>query len=656
MSTSLPLIALIGNPNCGKSALFNLLTGSEQKIANYAGVTVERKSGIIKLETHIFELIDLPGIYSLSPQTIEEETTYKILYGKYEGERKPDAIVFVVDATHPLRSITLLLGVLRLKIPTMVVINFSDIKHGQILLASELTKVFGIYAVNTAAIKPASLQGLKDFLAQDSGIDSWSFSYFANQPEAEIGDHNIAKTLLSQMGVMPDTRHPSHDFSVRLDNIFLHPVLGGFIMLAILFAVFQSVYSLSEVPMGWIESATGALSEAISANIPDGLLKNLLVDGVIAGVGGVLTFLPQILILFFFIIVLEESGYLPRAALMMDRLMGSVGLSGRAFIPLLSSFACAIPGIMATRTIPDIRSRWVTVMIAPLMTCSARLPVYALLIAAFIPQKIVYGLQLQGLVLFSLYAFGVLSAMLVACAFKLFNHYRKNHDAREGALIIELPDYRLPYWRNIAIGVWQKAKIFVYRMGTTIMVLSVLLWFISNYPSAPQNSERAPIEYSYAGKIGSAIAPIFAPIGFNWQISLSLLPGMAAREVMVSSLSTVYAVAETSKESDKQIENTSATNNSGVVAEKTSEVVPKAEEDDENSKLQSILSSQWSFATSLSLLAWFVFAPMCFPTLVTVRNELASFSSALFLTFYQFGLAYLAAFLIYRLSLFLGAG
>ncbi len=406
----------------------------------------------------------------------------------------------------------------------------------------------------------------------------------------------------------------------QIDAVVLHPLWGTLLLVVTLFLMFQAVFSWAEAPMGWIEDATAATADAINAHMAEGPLRGLLTEGLIAGVGGVVVFLPQILILFLFILALEESGYLPRAAFLLDRIMGTVGLSGRSFIPLLSSFACTVPGIMATRSIPDWRDRLVTIMIAPLMTCSARLPVYALLIAAFIPEQTVAGVfNLQGLVLFGLYLGGILSAMLVAAIASL-----ARRSAGVAPLLMELPAYRWPSPRNLLLGLWERAGIFLRRVGGVILVVTILLWFLSSYPEPPADATGAAIEYSLAGRMGAVLAMLFAPIGFNWQISVALVPGMAAREVVVSALGTVYAIAASADETADQ--------------------------------LAPLLSAQWSLATALSLLVWFIFAPQCVSTIAAARRETNGWRWPIIMTVYLFVLAYAASFVTYRVALALGAG
>jgi ferrous iron transport protein B len=431
-----------------------------------------------------------------------------------------------------------------------------------------------------------------------------------------VDDHVTVKTWLRALDLDQELPTLPGD---RVDRVLLHPVAGSLILAVLLFLLFQAVFSWAETPMGLIEGSMAWLGEQVGRFIPQGWFRSLIVDGVIAGAGGVLVFLPQILILFFFILVLEESGYLPRAALLLDRLMGSVGLSGRSFIPLLSSFACAIPGIMATRSIANPRDRLVTIMIAPLMTCSARLPVYALLIGAFIPNREVGGFELQGLVLFGLYVVGILGAMAVAWVLKRFTSTGR----LVRPLMMELPSYHWPHPRSIAIGLWQRAMIFIKRVGGIILVLTLALWLLSSFPAAPEGATGAPIQYSIAGWLGAGLAKLFAPIGFNWQISLALVPGLAAREVAVSALGTVYALSATG--------------------------------DDAAQALTPLIAQTWSLATALSLLAWYVFAPQCIATLAAMKRETGGYKMPLIAAAYLFGLAYLASFITYRVAVYLGA-
>ncbi|PZU54088.1 MAG: ferrous iron transporter B [Thauera sp.] len=604
------LLALVGNPNCGKTALFNLLTGSRQKVANYAGVTVERKEGVLRTPSgRRLAVLDLPGTYSLAPHSPDEQVTCDVLAGRLAGERRPDLILAVVDATHLPRQLRLVLGLMRQGLPVVVALNMTDLARarGIHVDAEALSKALGVPVVTTVAVKSGGADALLQLLEDVRPGTAL--------PAAEAGDvaddHRRVRDILASLGL--DTVQ-AHAFSDRADRVLLHPLVGPLLLCALLFLIFQAVFAWAEAPMGWIEAATAALGEAVGAALPDGLLRSLLVDGIVAGLGGVLVFLPQIVILFFFILLLEESGYLPRAAFLLDRLMGGVGLSGRSFIPLLSSFACAIPGIMATRTIQNPRDRWVTIMIAPLMTCSARLPVYALLIGAFIPPRTVAGgLELQGLVLFALYVAGIVSAIAIAWLLKRFG-------ARDltQTLMMELPDYHWPSVRNIAIGLWQRVLIFLRRVGGIILALTVLLWFLATFPAPPPGATGPAIEYSFAGTLGRFLLPLFEPVGFNWQIAVALVPGMAAREVAVSALGTVYALSATA--------------------------------DDTAQALAPLISASWGLPTALSLLAWFVFAPQCLSTLATVRRETGGWRAPLLMAGYLFGLAWLAAFLTFRIA------
>jgi ferrous iron transport protein B len=606
-----PLVALVGNPNCGKTALFNLLTGSRQKVANYAGVTVERKEGRLQLPSgRRVALLDLPGTYSLAPHSPDEQVTCDVLAGRFDGERRPDLVLAVVDATRLARQLRLVLGLMRMGLPVVVALNMTDLARarGHVVDADALSAALGVPVVSTVAVRADGARALLERLDLPAPAP---VAAGTRGGDALADDHRRVRDILRQLGL--DSLQ-AHAFSDRADRVLLHPVAGPVLLLALLFVVFQAVFAWAEAPMGWIESATAAAGDALGALLPPGLLRSLLVDGLVAGLGGVLVFLPQIVILFFFILVLEESGYLPRAAFLLDRLMGGVGLSGRSFIPLLSSFACAIPGIMATRTIQNPRDRWVTIMIAPLMTCSARLPVYALLIGAFVPARSVAGgLELQGLVLFALYAAGIVSAISVAWLVKRFG----TRDRRQ-TLMMELPDYHWPSLRNVAIGLWQRVLIFLRRVGGVILALTVLLWFLASFPAPPAGATGPAIEYSFAGMLGHLLLPLFEPLGFNWQIAVALVPGMAAREVVVSALGTVYALSATA--------------------------------DDTAQALAPLIAAQWSLPTALSLLAWFVFAPQCLSTLATVRRETGGWRAPLLMAGYLFGLAWLAAFITYRIA------
>jgi ferrous iron transport protein B len=610
------LVALVGNPNCGKTALFNLLTGSRQKVANYAGVTVERKEGMFRTAAgKTLRVLDLPGAYSLHPRSPDERVTVDVLYGRAKGERRPDVVVCVVDATNLRRNLRLVLAVQRLGLPCVVALNMADMaaRRGITVDAEALSRELGVPVVPTVGIKTDGDRALRALL-EDKTL--WRTPQTAHDTLHHDADHHAVQAILERLDLdkaMPETG------SDRIDRVVLHPVAGPAILALLLFLVFQAVFAWAEAPMGWIEDATAAVGEAVGSFIPEGVLHSFVVDGLIAGLGGVVVFLPQILILFFFILLLEESGYLPRAAFLLDRLMGGVGLSGRSFIPLLSSFACAIPGIMATRTIADPRDRIVTILLAPMMTCSARLPVYALLIAAFIPSRqVAGGLELQGLVLFALYMAGIAGAFAIAWVLKRFGSGK----SQVRTLMMELPAYHWPTVRSVALGLWQRATIFLRRVGGVILVLTVVLWALSSFPAPPEGATQPAIEYSLAGRIGQALAVVFAPIGFNWQISIALVPAMGAREVAVAALATVYAVGDAG--------------------------------DEAGSALAPLLAQDWSMATALALMAWFVFAPQCLSTLATIKRETGGWKWPLVTAGYLFVLAYVAALITYRVALAFG--
>jgi len=615
------LVALVGNPNCGKTALFNLLTGSRQKVANYAGVTVERKEGrYLTAAGKTVRVMDLPGAYSLHPRSPDERVTCDVLAGRAVGEKRPDLVVCVVDATNLRRNLRLVLAVRRQGVPCIVALNMADRaeQQGITIDADHLSAELGVPVVRTVGVMRDGDVALRKLLDDPSLWRQAVEGQDAGTAASTRTDHDLVREILQRLGLDALVDHEPTD---RIDRVVLHPVVGPLLLTAILFLMFQAVFAWAEAPMGWIERATAYLGEFVGAALPGGWSRSLLVDGVIAGAGGVLMFLPQIVILFFFILLLEDSGYLPRAAFLLDRVMGSVGLSARSFIPLLSSHACAIPGIMATRTIADPRDRLVTIMIAPLMTCSARLPVYALLIGAFIPKRELWGwVQLQGLVLLALYGAGIASAMMVAWILKRFTAAGR----QVRPLMMELPQYHWPAARNVLLGLWQRVLIFLRRVGGIILVLTILLWLLASFPAPPPGATGAPVEYSVAGMLGRGLAVIFAPIGFNWQISIALVPGMAAREVAVGALGTVYSLA--------------------------------ASGDGTEALLTPLIANTWSLATAFSLLAWFVFAPQCLATVATVKRETNGWRWPLVMLGYLFGLAYLASFATYRMALLLGAG
>jgi ferrous iron transport protein B len=620
-------IALLGNPNCGKTALFNLLTGSRQKVANYAGVTVERKEGLLTLPSgRQVRVLDLPGAYSLNATSADETVTRDVVRGKRAGEAPPDLLVCVTDATNLRLTLRLVIEARRLNRPMLVALNLTDVarKRGIHVDVARLAQELGVPVVETVAVKSGGAEALvttiEAWLARTHDPAAAAASgpgvhRDAEPPHGHVGqaaidavmrDHQEVHRLLEATLTEPAASTHVDD---RLDRVLLHPVWGMAILTVVLFLMFQAVFSWAKWPMDQIQSLMAATGELVSRHMSDGMLRSLLVDGIIAGAGSVLVFLPQILILFLFILALEDSGYLPRAAFLLDRVMAGVGLTGRSFIPLLSSFACAIPGIMATRTIADPRDRLATILIAPLMTCSARLPVYALLIGAFIPARtLAPGVNLQGLVLFILYLAGIVSAMGVAWVLQRLG--RRAGPAHH-TLMMELPAYRWPNPRNLAIGLLERARIFINRVGTIILALMIVLWFLSTFPGPPPGATGPAIEYSLAGRLGHLLQYVFAPIGFNWQISIALVPGLAAREVAVGALGTVYALSATGD----------------AVAE----------------QLSPLIQHTWSLPTACALLAWYVFAPQCVATLSVTRRETGGWRQPIIMATYLFAMAYVAA-------------
>jgi ferrous iron transport protein B len=610
------LVALVGNPNCGKTALFNILTGSRQKVANYAGVTVERKEGSLLTPSGLrIRILDLPGAYSLDPLTPDEQVTADVLLGRRASETAPDLVVCVTDATNLRQNLRLVLSLKRLHLPMVVALNMTDIarRKGIVIDAGRLALELGVPVVATVGVKTAGVRELIKVL-DATAIPERGSQVFAWQPLSSADIEHDQAEVRRILSVVGGDRLDGVTFSDRLDALVLHPLLGPLILAVILFLVFQAVFAWAQAPMDEIKLGVATFGNWLGAALPQSLLRDLAINGILAGVGSVLVFLPQIIILFFFILILEDSGYLPRAAFLLDRVMGSVGLSGRAFIPLLSSFACAIPGIMATRTIQNPRDRLATIMIAPLMTCSARLPVYALIIGAFIPRRTVWGgLELQGVVLFALYVIGVASAMAVAFVLK-----RSGKGSGFQALMLELPAYHWPNLRNLGIGLWQRVEIFMSRVGTIILALMVILWALSSFPAPPPGATGPAIQYSIAGHLGAWLAVIFKPIGFNWQISIALVPGLAAREVAVGALGTVYALSATG--------------------------------DDVSSALTPLITQSWSLPTALSLLAWYVFAPQCLSTLATVKRETNSWRYPIIMATYLFAMAYAGSWITFRIA------
>ncbi len=619
MTAAIPSIALVGNPNAGKSSLFNALTGARQKIANYPGVTVERKAGHASFaDGRPISLIDLPGTYSLTPASLDEAVTRDVILGRQAGEQRPDALIIVVDAANLDNHLCFALELLALGLPTVVALNMLDLatRDGLTLDAERLSKELGVPVVPTVAVRK---RGLVDLLAAiDGAIQSHQPRSAAPAPENDASLHQRARAIANAATV---DETPVRRWTQRVDNVVLHPVAGLAILLALMFIMFQAVFSWAAPPADMLEGWVGLLQQWVVGTFPDNFLRGLVVEGLLAGVGAVVVFLPQILILFLFILVLEASGYMTRAAFLMDGLMGKVGLSGRGFIPLLSSFACAVPGIMATRSIPDEKDRLTTILIAPLMTCSARLPVYTLIIGAFIPARTVGGspVGLQGLVLFLLFISGIVGALLVALVLR-----RSVTKGNATGFMMEMPRYQWPRWNDILIALWQRAWIFLRRAGTIIAATTVVLWLLLTFPQAPAGQSQ--VEYSLGGRIASGLEVVVKPIGFNHDIALALIPAMAAREVAVSAMATANAI------------------DAGGDEEAMSE------------QLGDRIAGRWSIATALAFLAWFVFAPQCISTIAITRRETNGWKWPLFMVGYLFALAYAAAGITYWTAVAFGLG
>jgi ferrous iron transport protein B len=615
-----PKVALAGNPNCGKTALFNAITGGRAKVGNYPGVTVERKeASVTTLSGLNLSLLDLPGTYSLDARTPDEEITRDVLLGRQANEKHPEALIAVADATNLERNLGLILELRDLKLPIVLALNMMDLAYerGLELDLNILSQELGIPVVPTVAPKK---QGIPDLFQQvekllqtrnsesDEALRAWK-----KPNPKEIRDRFTEVDRILKASIRQQSR--PNLWTDRIDRIVLHPFWGSLVLILVLGTVFQAIFAWAKIPMDLIKFGIEWIGALLATQLSDGPLKSLLIDGILSGVGSVIVFLPQILLLFLFILFLEDSGYMPRAAFLMDRLMGKVGLHGRAFIPLLSSYACAIPGIMATRTIENRRDRLTTILVAPLMTCSARLPVYSLLIGAFIPDKTVWGpLHLQGLVMLALYFAGILMALGMATIFRmtLFKGIKP-------PLLMELPTYKWPNLRSIGIGLLERSQLFIKKAGTVILSISIILWFLSSYPKPPVDANEPAIAYSYAGKLGYVLEPWVKPIGFNWKIAVALIPGFAAREVMVGSLGTVYAVENGAK--------------NGV-----------------NPALGEVLARDWSLATALSLLIWYVLACQCLSTLAVTRRETNSWRWPVFMLVYMTSLAYAGSWVTYHLA------
>ena len=646
-------IALAGNPNAGKTTLFNALTGLKQKIANYPGVTVERKEGSWSLAGHNVRLIDLPGLYSLDATSIDEQIARDVLTGSIDAVAKPDAIIAVVDATNLERNLYLVTQILEFRIPVVVALTMIDTFEKQ-KHQIDIAKMSKLLKTPVVAVTARNNRG-KDELA--AGLRSVlgtvpTMPYELNGGSDEINSNKIFARYNFISNVVQETvRHNDkreHEVSQKIDRVLTHKIFGLPILIGVLLVIFQAIFSWATLPMDLLDQGFGALGEFARATMGEGVLTDLVVDGIIAGVGGILVFLPQILLLFLFISLLEDSGYMARAAFLMDRMMSRVGLHGKAFLPLMSSFACAIPGIMATRTIENQRDRFATIMIAPLMSCSARLPVYTLMIAAFFAGQTVFGfISLGAVLMLGMYALGIAVAIVVAFILK-----RTLLKAPPPPFIMELPPYRLPNLRTVFQNMLTRAGLFVKRAGTVILVISIIMWALTYFPrgatpaastsiteiavaensGAPSSGDGEQLRNSFAGRLGHLIEPVISPLGFDWKIGVALIASFAAREVLVSTLSIIYNVG---KEGNEE-----------------SESLITAIRDAKGQDGRPI----WTPLTALTLMVFFVLAMQCMSTLAIVRRETNSWRWTAFLIVYMTGLAYVAAFLTYQGGRLLGFG
>jgi ferrous iron transport protein B len=616
-ATSLRL-GLVGSPNSGKTTLFNALTGMRAKVGNYPGVTVERREGKTVLDERNVVVIDLPGTYSLNPISPDEEVVNRVIDG--EITEAPNALMVVADACSLERSLLVLAQVLAKSTPTCLVLTMIDELHarGGALDIPHLERALGIPVIGVVGHKGLGVDALRGLLAQP---ESWS-SPPIPPPQSAEDRAAWADSILSSVL----TRRPGMSrVTEAVDRVILHPFAGSLLFAAVMVTFFQLIFAWATPAMDLIDAGIGAASASVHTAMPDGLAADFIADGLIAGVGSVVIFLPQIVLLFSMLYFLEDIGYMARAAFVIDRAMGRVGLEGRSFVSLLSSYACAIPGIMATRTIPSPRNRLVTILVAPLMTCSARLPVYALLIGAFVPAKAVWGpLGLQGLALLGLYLLGAVASLIVASVLT-----RTVLRSESLPFYMELPPYRLPTVRLLASQVWGGARAFVRRAGTIILAVSVVLWCLLTFPAveppaglAEAEADRYSLEHSFAGRAGHAIEPIVAPLGFDWKIGVGLIGSLAAREVIVTTLAQVYAAS------------------------------------DEGSSLRSAIRSDvdpatgekvFTPATVASLLVFFVFALQCMSTLAVMRRETNSWRWPVFAFSYLLALAYGMSFVTYRI-------
>ncbi len=727
VAKSLRRIAIAGNPNCGKTTLFNALTGLRQKVGNYPGVTVERKTGRFHgSHGEPMVLVDLPGSYSLQVRSADEAVARDVLLGRQEGEPRPDAVVVVVDASNLERNLYLVAQLLDLQLPTILALNMVDVaeQNGCRIDKEALERELGIPVIPMVASKGIGLVELKQVLSRSSlpiptkrppvpeemGLEAASLARhlpggsstafaealllltlsesgledLARREPALLSQTTEAQERLRKAGVEPlsalvEARYgwiaelcsraihqegsaSGLTFSDRLDRIVTHRVWGWAAFLGAMALMFFCIFAVAQYPMDWINAGAGWLSDEVKTIVPDGLFQSLLTDGVIAGVGGVVVFLPQILILFFFLGLLEDSGYMARAAFMMDRVMSSVGLHGKSFIPLLSSFACAIPGIMAARTIENRKDRLVTILVAPLMSCPARLPVYGLMIAVMLP---VASTAVKAGIMLAMYLLGIIVAFTFAWIFK-----KTLLRSETPMLLLELPPYRMPSLKTVALRMWERSGIFLRRAGTVILAFSVILWALLKFPEPanPETSKADAISQSYGGQLGHFIEPAISPLGFDWKIGIGMVGSFAAREVFVGTMAVVYnlgtdekteAPAQAADGGDSKAA-AEVKDGTGAKADGDGEQVDK-EEEERNEVRDAMVSEKRADGTPIftplvciSLMVYYVLAMQCLSTVAVVRRETNSWRWPLFQIAYMSVLAWVASFIVFQGGRLLG--
>lgn len=711
---NLSTIALVGNPNTGKSTLFNALTGLKQKIANYPGVTVEKKTGVTTIHGKQVRVVDLPGTYSLNPKQLDEKISYEVLSGKYKHEPAPDLAIVMIDASNLDRNLYLATQVMDLGIPVVIALSMVDVAkdRGIDINSKRISKNLGVPVIPIIAKNTGEAEKVKKYISENEiaapGVFKWNpgkhlekavdtivkewinkssdiperahkieaLRYLADDhaineiPDLELqhslrgvvekarkeldqsGKNFAAEEVLRRYefietcttGSVTTSQYVPESISDKIDVYVTHKYLGPFIFAGVLLLMFQAIFSWAEPFMNLIDLTFIKTGNWLASNLPAGMLNDLLVEGVIAGLGGVVIFLPQIMFLFFFISILEGTGYMSRAAFVMDGFMTRIGLHGRSVVPMMSGFACAIPGIMATRTIENWRDRLITIMVLPFMACSARLPVYALMITAFIPDTTVFGLiTLQGVTFFGLYIFGIIMAILSALVIKQFFSSKE-----QSPFIMELPSYKLPKWSSVGQNVFDRGKVFVIEAGRIILGISIVLWFLASFPTTeiPENFSalQTPdptgletvsqeqleasyrLEQSYAGQFGRFIEPAIEPLGFDWKIGIGLITSFAAREVMVGTLNTIYSVED---QGDEALS------------------LQKKLQRDRNSSTGEPVYNVW---TALSLMIFFALAMQCMSTIAIVRRETNSWKWPAIMFIYMTGLAYLCSLFVYQVG------